>query len=37
MHILRKLARIHEEVMMIKDYRLLTELHHTIAVKVLEK
>ena len=37
MYILNKLTTLHEAVMMIKDCKLLIELHHIHIVQVLEK
>ena len=37
MHILKKLIRLHYAIMMIKDYKLLIELHHILMEQVLGK
>ena len=37
MYTLKKLIKLHHAEMMIKDYRLLTKLHHVLMVQLLEK
>ena len=37
MSLLKKITRLHEAVMMIKDHKLLIELHHILMTQVLEK
>ena len=37
MYTLKKLTRMHEAAIMIRDYKLLIELHHMNMVQVLEK
>ena len=37
MYVLKKSTRLHEAAMMIKDYKLLVELHHILMKQVLGK